>query len=281
MATIDFFSNLPDDILMKIIFGLDLKDWGRLACVSKKSCSILHDSCYEIKCTQTHPALVSDLLSNTVSSTPPGGWAALFKVLFCCPGLAQVGVNVEVSPENDAGDDDNSVLGSHLLYEQLGFSRVLGSHLDWRRLGLSCEQGNKLLDDRFSRNCLYVSIWPGCGHIGRLSGNCLYFGNGRRIVERHIYQLFRGIFINFKETMIWRALNTDDGDEYKVDLKCAYCSCKHTWDLYSPSGYKQNFVLNDGAFVCENGHVFGAWTNFLYENSIFCCKTTWLPNYSA
>lgn len=156
------------------------------------------------------------------------GWDALFKLLFCCPGLAHVGVRVE------AASHDEYVLP--------------GPHLASKRLWLSCENGKKMLDDRFSWNCLYLSNWPICEHINTGQYSVIY----------------RGIFINFKETVIWREIN-NAGDEYKVDLKCAFCSCKNTWDLYSSFSFEENFILKidgvsvDRAFICENGHVFGAW----------------------
>ncbi|KAK1400644.1 hypothetical protein POM88_000249 [Heracleum sosnowskyi] len=205
MTTDDVFSKLNKDVLINIISELDLQDWGRLACVSKIFCSALHDFCYKIICTQTNPDLVSDLLRDPISSSPPSGWAAIF------------------------------------ITE------------------LSCELGNELLNDQFDRNCLYITSWPSCVHIGGM----------------HYYLLFRGIFINFKESMIWRALNNGDGNEYKVNLKCGFCSCKHTWDLYSSSCFKHFYLLNDDgdsvdrAFVCENGHVFGAWTMFDPEIPIY------------
>ena len=136
MTRNDVFAKINDGLLIKIIFGLDLKDWGHLACVYKTICSVLYDFCYKIKCTQKNHILVSDILSNAV---------------------------------------------------------------------------------------------------------CSYFPSRC-----------------FKKTMIWRVLN-DDGNEYKVDLNCAFCSCKHTWDLYSPLCSKQvlGFQYDDGepfhrAFVCEN-----------------------------
>ncbi|KAK1354145.1 hypothetical protein POM88_047401 [Heracleum sosnowskyi] len=241
MTSVDIFSKLDNDVLIKIISDLDLKDLGRLACVSKKLCPILLDFCYKIKCTQKNPALVSDLLSDAVSSSPQGGWAGLFKILFCCPGLAQAGVHVEASPKKAVNDDVDDFSGDE--YFRVLFFRM-GPHLAWEGSRLNYEYGNYLLDDRFTRNCLYLSDWSRCEHLD----------------EKHNYSIYRGIFINFKQTMIWRELN-DDGEEHKVDMKCSFCPCKHTWDLYTSLCFKQTRAGEpvDRAFVCENGHVCGVW----------------------
>lgn len=253
MDGIDNFSKLNDDLLIKIIVDLNVKDCGIIACVSKRFCSILHEFCYQIKCTERNPVLVSDLLLDSDSSYPPGGWAAVFRILFCCPGLSQVGVRrVEPTP-------------LELIYlEDNDYDRRLGSHLAKGRSCLSREQGNELLDNRFGKNCLYVSKWISCGHN---EGENTYF-------------LYSGIFVNFKQGMIWRALK--DSNKFKTDLKCAFCSCKQTWDLYSSVGLKSKGIKLDcdvpvdRAFVCENGHVFGAWINVLMFNT-FRCKMTCLP----
>lgn len=89
------------------------------------------------------------------------------------------------------------------------YNNRVGSYLAQGSSCLNYKQGNELLDDRFS-NCFYVSNWPSCGHN---EGN-------------HTYQLFRAIFVNFKQSMIWRTLGDDK--YHKVDLKCAFCFCKHT-----------------------------------------------------
>lgn len=68
----------------------------------------------------------------------------------------------------DIGDDYDNRVGSHLAQDSPG---------------LSCEQENELLDDRFSKNCLYASNWPSCGYN---EGN-------------HTILLFRKIFINFRK----------------------------------------------------------------------------------
>lgn len=128
--------------------------------------------------------------------------------------------------------------------------RSLRSHLASGVWNLSREQGNKLLASRFRGDCLYICDWPGCVHIE----------------EKRNYMLFRGIFKNFKRSRVWRTIN--DGDRSKIDLNCAFCSCEQTWDLHSAFCLRRVFGYHDDgepvvrAYVCENGHVSGAWTDW-------------------
>ncbi|XVE77621.1 hypothetical protein DITRI_Ditri13aG0077800 [Diplodiscus trichospermus] len=128
-------------------------------------------------------------------------------------------------------------------------SRLLRSHLASGVWNLSREQGNKLLASRFRGDCLYICDWPGCVHTE----------------EKRNYMLFRGIFKNFKKSRVWRTIN--DGNRSKIDLNCAFCSCKKTWDLHSAFCLRRVFGYHDDgepvvrAYVCENGHVSGAWTD--------------------
>uniref|UniRef100_A0A5B7CBJ0 Uncharacterized protein n=1 Tax=Davidia involucrata TaxID=16924 RepID=A0A5B7CBJ0_DAVIN len=128
--------------------------------------------------------------------------------------------------------------------------RSLRSHLASGVWNLSREQGNKLLASRFRGDCLYICDWPGCVHIE----------------EKRNYMLFRGIFKNFRQSRAWRTIN--DGNRNKIDLNCAFCSCKQTWDLHSAFCLRRVFGYHDDgepvvrAYVCENGHVSGAWTDW-------------------
>ncbi|CAK9175322.1 unnamed protein product [Ilex paraguariensis] len=130
--------------------------------------------------------------------------------------------------------------------------RSLRSHLASGIWSLSREQGNKLLGSRFKGDCLYICDWPGCVHIE----------------EKRNYMLFRGIFKNFKQSRVWRTINDNDGNRRKIDLSCAFCSCRQTWDLHSAFCLRRYFGFHeDGsphvrAYVCENGHVSGAWTDW-------------------
>ncbi|XP_054803179.1 phytochrome A-associated F-box protein-like [Prosopis cineraria] len=123
------------------------------------------------------------------------------------------------------------------------------SHLASGIWNLSREQGSKLLARQFRDDCLYICDWPGCRHNE----------------EKRSYMLFRGIFKNFKRSRLWRTIN--DGNRKKVALSCAFCQCKETWDLHSAFCLRRFFGFHDDgepvvrAYVCENGHVSGAWTD--------------------
>ncbi|KAL5983743.1 hypothetical protein ACLOJK_017834 [Asimina triloba] len=122
------------------------------------------------------------------------------------------------------------------------------SHLASEVWNLSREQGNKLLASRFRGDCLYICDWPGCVHAE----------------EKRDYMLFRGVFKNFKRSRVWRSIN--DTNRSKIALDCAFCSCRKTWDLHSAFCLKRIYGYHDDgepvvrAYVCENGHVSGAWT---------------------
>ncbi|KAK7259327.1 hypothetical protein RIF29_24931 [Crotalaria pallida] len=123
------------------------------------------------------------------------------------------------------------------------------SHLASGIWNLSREQGSKLLGRLFRDDALYVCDWPGCVHEE----------------EKRKYMVFRGVFRDFKRTRVWRTIN--DGNRKKVDLGCAFCLCEETWDLHSAFCLRRGFGYHDDgepvvrAFVCENGHVSGAWTD--------------------
>ncbi|KAF7804857.1 phytochrome A-associated F-box protein [Senna tora] len=122
------------------------------------------------------------------------------------------------------------------------------SHLASGMWSLTREQGNKLLARQFRDDCLYICDWPGCVHSE----------------EKRNYMLFRGFFKNFKGSRVWRTIN--DGNRKKINLSCAFCDCKETWDLHSAFCLRRFYGFHDDgepvvrAYVCENGHVSGAWT---------------------
>nr|XP_023913196.1 phytochrome A-associated F-box protein isoform X2 [Quercus suber] len=128
--------------------------------------------------------------------------------------------------------------------------RSMRSHLASGVWNLSREQGSKLLARQFRDDCLYICDWPGCIHIE----------------DKRNYMLFRGIFKNFKRSRVWRTIK--DGNRSRVDLNCAFCECKQTWDLHSAFCLRRFFGYHDDgepvvrAYVCENGHVSGAWTDW-------------------
>ncbi|KAK4273215.1 hypothetical protein QN277_021659 [Acacia crassicarpa] len=123
------------------------------------------------------------------------------------------------------------------------------SHLASGIWNLSREQGNKLLSRQFRDDCLYICDWPGCLHNE----------------EKRNYMLFRGIFKNFKRSRVYRTIN--DGNRKKIALSCAFCQCKEVWDLHSAFFLRRFFGFHDDgepvvrAYVCDNGHVSGAWTD--------------------
>ncbi|MCL7039904.1 hypothetical protein MKW94_006599 [Papaver nudicaule] len=330
------FSNLSEDVILDIIHKLepDPRDCASFACVSTKISSLVRNAFWKNKCLQTIPTIVSDLIisSATTSSghpAPPGGWASLYKISVCCPGLVFAGFFLEKSDyfgfERElVGSADESYRHStpidHLnhqncssstaasdtvtsdstgndtrwsLFDDLYFdtlhdnseslhettvvenqqaveemnnveqeqpstveimeqcSASIGTHLATNVWDLSREQGSKLLGSRFRGDCLYICGWPGCVHKQ----------------ENKTYMIFRGIFKNFRKSMVWRTINDHGNDTSKTPLYCAFCSCKQTWDLQSAFCLRMGFGYHeDGepvvrAFVCENGHVSGAWTD--------------------
>lgn len=327
------FSLVPEDVVFNIFFKLqdDPRSWARLACVCTKFSSIVRNVCWKTQCYSAIPTVISDLLPSSSAASassssaaadsslsPPGGWASLYKLAVCCPGLFHAGILLENSDfglerelgpdqsqqrlnpkrnSTDPGRDEGEVskpIGSGLetssfwsLYDDLytdtlsappenedavdvgeetetseirpgcdlpvkkrrKICRSLGSHLASGARNLSREQGNKLLASRFRGDCLYICDWPGCIHVE----------------EKRSYMLFRGVFKDFKRSRVWRTIN--DGNRSKIfGLKCAFCLCDETWDLHSSFCLRRVFGFHDDgepvvrAYVCENGHVSGAWT---------------------
>ncbi|KAL7125626.1 hypothetical protein ABFS83_14G129800 [Erythranthe nasuta] len=290
------FSKLSDDVILNILYKLeeDPRNWGRVSCISTKFCSLIRTVCFRSKCCQSIPA---DLL-------PSGGWASLFKLAVCCPGLIHSGVPLDFGIDDDdqsykehglleftvpvpeegisesstvppASTDCTWSLHDDLLFGDSSSSsippkvdeadspiaaackrrkicvRSRSSHLASGIWNLSREQGNKLLASRFKGDCLYICDWPGCIHIE----------------EKRNYMLFRGIFKNFKQSRVWRTIS-DDHRSKIIELNCIYCSSKDIWDLHSSFCLRRYFGYHDDgepvvrAYVCENGHVSGAWTNW-------------------
>lgn len=124
----------------------------------------------------------------------------------------------------------------------------VGAHLASGSWTLSREQGNKLLASRFRGDRLYICDWPGCVHAE----------------ERRKYMVFRGVFQNFARSQVRRALR--DTRRPTVAVECAFCGCTEAWDLYSAFCLRSFYGYHDDgepvvrAYVCENGHVAGAWT---------------------
>ncbi|XP_020686916.1 phytochrome A-associated F-box protein isoform X2 [Dendrobium catenatum] len=226
--TTDNFSLLPDDTVLDILTRLisDPRDWSRLSCVSSRFSNLIRSICCRSWCCHFIPNLAADL---SIVRHVPGGWAALRKLSICCPGLHHAGVLLDEYPNPKCSR--RPIWEPHFASAQRGFSR---------------EEGSKLLASRFRGDCLYVSQWPGCVHAE----------------TRRKYLLFRGVFKDFKDTSVWKAVR--DAKKSKIEAKCAFCDGKETWDLHSAFCLRRGLDFHQGepvvrAFVCENGHVSGAW----------------------
>ncbi|KAL0391116.1 UNVERIFIED_CONTAM: Phytochrome A-associated F-box protein [Sesamum calycinum] len=106
-------SQLSDDVILNILYNLEdePRNWARIACVSTRFSSLIRTVCCKTKCSQAIPAVVADLLPSGASvSGPPGGWASLYKLAVCCPGLVHSGVLLENSDfriESEIGPDED------------------------------------------------------------------------------------------------------------------------------------------------------------------------------
>ncbi|KAK8950293.1 Phytochrome A-associated F-box protein [Platanthera guangdongensis] len=223
----DGFSLLSDDMLLDILTRLtsDPRDWSRLSCVSSRFARLIRGICCRSWCSHFIPSLTADL---SISDQLPGGWAALRKLSMCCPGLHHAGVLLDEYPIPKCSK--RPIWEPHLVSGR-SFSR---------------EEGSKLLASRFRSDFLYISQWPGCVHAE----------------TRRKYLLFRGVFKDFKQSFVWQAVT--DAKKSRIEAKCAFCDSKETWDLHSAFCLRRGLDFHQGepvvrAFVCENGHVSGAW----------------------
>ncbi|KAJ7548854.1 hypothetical protein O6H91_07G030500 [Diphasiastrum complanatum] len=236
------FDRIPEDVLINILSRLedDPRHLARLACVSHRLFIVITSCCWKLRCMKLLPTLVSELVQNAnnpcniEAGEPPGGWGSLQKLLLCCPGLWHAGVLLETC--------------DFALDQKLGWGEEW-PHLASEVSTLSREQGTKLLASRFRADILYICDWSGCVHTR----------------EERKYKLFRGVFKNFKNTHVWRNLN--ELKAKKVNVCCAFCSSASTWDMVTSFCLRRSFEYHDDgepvvrAFVCENGHVAGAWTD--------------------
>lgn len=162
-------------------------------------------------------------------------------------------VEVTENAKNDVENDENvenAVVCKKRKVCGRSSIRLSKAHLASEMWNFSREQGNKLLASRFRGDCLYICDWPGCVHTE----------------EKRNYMLFRGVFKNFKMSRVWRTIK--DGNKSKIDLNCAYCSSNDVWDMHSAFCLRPAYGFHDDgepvvrAYVCENGHVSGAWTDW-------------------
>lgn len=278
--------HLSDDLILKILLKLDgdPRHWAYLACACTKLSALIRSVCYKHRCVHSIPAVLADLLHHPITAAPhpldppPHWWASLHKLAVCCPGLLHAGVlpehPVPAPPPPSADfsssswtfpdglyDPSESPIPATTLPPAAGDTQAkkrrrrpahgpAGAHLARRAWNLSREEGNKLLASRFRGDALYICGWPGCVH-------------GE---EKRKYMLFRGVFKNFERSGVWRAIK--DGNRSKLRLGCAFCDCGETYDLLSAFCLRRVFGCyhDDGepvvrAYVCENGHVSGAWTD--------------------
>ncbi|CAL5194468.1 unnamed protein product [Lathyrus oleraceus] len=300
-------SELTDDIVLNILWKVeeDPRDWARLSCVSSKLNSLIHAFCWKNKSSLTIPSellsssssqdhslhklsfccpgpLHAGILFNNTTADFPDEHHHQQPTTNTTSATVPIPSSSSLPPQPDQPNECSSIWS---LYDDLYHDTLyadseshqqeanqeeiragvvdvppeskkrkvngsLSSHLATGKWTLSREQGSKLLGRQYRDDCLYVCDWPGCVHLE----------------EKRKYRLFRGIFMNFKKTRVWKTVN-DCSNRKKIDLPCAFCSCNHTWDLYSAFCLKRGFGFHeDGepvvrAYVCDNGHVSGAWTD--------------------
>lgn len=199
---------------------------------------------------QTEPSSSQIGANHEVGASGPNCSWSLFDDLYFDTVYDDSEAQVEAA-EDQASVEKGGVRvgGEFSICKKRKVCRSMRSHLASGVWNLSREQGNKLLHSRFRGDCLYICDWPFCVHIE----------------EKRNYMLFRGIFKDFKGSQVWRTIR--DGNRSKIDLNCAFCSCKETWDLHSAFCLRRVFGYHDDgepvvrAYVCENGHVSGAWTD--------------------
>ncbi|XP_047312840.1 phytochrome A-associated F-box protein-like [Impatiens glandulifera] len=257
------FLNLPDDVIVKIFLNLgdDARHWANLSCVCTKFPPLIRDFCWKERCIRSLPGIFSDLFNNSRSiSPPPGGWAALYKLAISCPGVYHSGVvtnhDLQIQQDLDHEEEEEEEVKpteTQVLIEKKICCSPPATHIASGFPSFSREEGSKMLGSRFRDDYFYICHWPGCVHEER----------------KKKYMLFRGIFVNFKESEIWRKINEVNKDQ--VDIPCGFCSCKKTWDLQSSFCLRRVFFGHHAngepivrAYVCDNGHVSGAWTEFVW-----------------
>ncbi|KAG6606964.1 Phytochrome A-associated F-box protein, partial [Cucurbita argyrosperma subsp. argyrosperma] len=213
--------------------------------------SSTHDSKHESESSTAQIEVNSDLSASASASASDCAWS-LYDDLYLDTVYNDSESPDVLDPQIGGTKVEKGVFvsdGEFCASKRRKICRSMGSHLASGVWNLSREQGNKLLRSQFRGDCLYICDWPGCVHIE----------------EKRNYMLFRGFFKNFKGSHVWRTIK--DGNRNKIDLKCAFCSCNETWDLHSGFCLRRVFGYHDDgepvvrAYVCENGHVSGAWTD--------------------
>lgn len=249
-------------------FGLELDIGPDLTVPASSSSSLEPTATSSPHPPKTAEPAESEVESRTIAepklSEPPAEDAAVWSLYddlyldaaYDCPAEAQIPAASASAPAAEAAEAETPaaanaaqrgvVLGSRRRPRRwLG---PVGAHLASGSWTLSREQGNKLLASRFRGDRLYICDWPGCVHAE----------------ERRKYMVFRGVFQDFARSQVRRALR--DTRRPTVAVDCAFCACTEAWDLYSAFCLRSFYGYHDDgepvvrAYVCENGHVAGAWT---------------------
>ncbi|XP_078158792.1 phytochrome A-associated F-box protein-like [Carex rostrata] len=204
---------------------------------------------------------------------------SLHKLTICCPGILHAGILVPYYPDfyrsdfeklylessNDLSEALDTVPSDSSSNQSQNFTALssyekkkkngrrrkwmgpTGSHTATGNWSLSLEEGNKVLASVFRDDSLYICEEPGCVHEE----------------ENRKFKLFRGVFKDFNKTKVWKRIQ--DHNWMKVKLNCVYCECNEMWNLSmggclnnNESSHEDDLPLLQ-AFVCNNGHVSGAW----------------------
>ncbi|KAK8951410.1 Phytochrome A-associated F-box protein [Platanthera zijinensis] len=277
----------------------DPRDWARLSCVSLRIASLVRNICCRAKCFRSLPSggwaallkisvccpgllRAGILLENsdfglereigpdenylrrspelppppasmaaatTASQPPPDCWSLFDDLYFdTIYDISETQTPIPAPARNVFDKMPLSACQDFSKKRKMDWSGPMNAHLASGTWNLSKEQGSRLLASRFKEDSLYISDWPGCIHTE----------------EKRNYMLFRGLFKNFKRSRVWRTII--DSNRGKIKLNCAFCACKEIWDLHSAFCLKTVFGFHDDgepvvrAYVCDNGHVSGAWT---------------------
>ncbi|KAF3340669.1 phytochrome A-associated F-box protein-like protein [Carex littledalei] len=198
------------------------------------------DSSYDMSETQDYAAHISDSANLTPSETIPADTDPVDST------KEQLDCSSSNQPQNCTDTSSPKRRKKHGRRKR--WMGPTSSHLATGNWSLSREQGSKLLASRFRGDSLYICDWPGCVHQE----------------EKRKYMLFRGVFEDFKKSRVWKTIG--DSKRGKIKLNCAYCTCNEMWDLHSAFclrgfiGFHEDGEPVVRAFVCDNGHVSGAWT---------------------
>ncbi|EFJ07619.1 hypothetical protein SELMODRAFT_133264 [Selaginella moellendorffii] len=257
-------SRLSEDLLVNIFSRMeeDPRHLAVLACVCRRFGYVIRSFCWRNQCMRALPTIVPEVLEHGQArqdhqdqlGEPAGGWATLFRILVCCPGLDSAGVLLDswdfgLERELAGGDDDHTRNGDEHRSKKRIKLVGAGPHVASGSPTFSRELGNKLLASRFRTDSLYLCDWPGCVHSE----------------ERRKYKLFRGIFKDFKASQVCR--NLRDLKAKKTGESCAFCLAPSMWDMVTSFCLRRSLEYHDDgepvvrAYVCENGHVCGAWTD--------------------